>query len=309
MKTLLRCTTLFCLSISLGTPALGQPTSSPSIIQTQPSIVGSWSMIDDREHYLMIFNSVGEVNVLLEQVYGDYKYYKTPTSDENSLINQVANASFKPEPPLKYRVKGNLLTVTTRDGTDDTRRLVFTANGRSFDMIQDDVKSSFTFNRVSDSIEMPNNSESLATAESQFHGLSKLVALQTAQTKYWQKQRRFSPKIHNLSFKALLESDRLYNYRILQVTQRQSTIVAIPKQPSLRSYVMRIDRIGRQNKLFTGILCATDRPSQQLTAVVQLPNNQQTCPAKTHNINLPSRLIENLSSVTPGAKVPENKNG
>jgi Type IV pilin-like G and H, putative len=302
MKTLLRCATLFCMSLSLGTSTIllpreianAEPSVTPPTVQTQPSLLGTWTSPQEKLKAILIFNDAGEINFFEEKIYGDYKYYKlTP---DYFLMSQLSNDSLKLDTWPKYQVQGNKLTVTTVNGTDDLRRLEFSADGQTVTFIKEDnASSNFTVKRINNNTQPPANTETKETVQGHFHGLKKLVAIQTAQTQYWQKKRRFATKIQNLSLKSYPESDRLYEFKIIQINQRESTIAAIAKQPNLSSYVMRVDRIGRRQQLFDGLLCGTDRPSNVKPPVPQIQDKKLTCQTKTHRIDLPFSITRSLA--------------
>jgi Type IV pilin-like G and H, putative len=302
MKTLLRCATLLCMSLSLGTSTIflpreianAEPSVTPPTVQTPPSLLGTWTAPQEKLKAILIFNDAGEINFFEEKIYGDYKYYKlTP---DYFLMNQLSNDSLKLEAWPKYQVQGNKLTVTSVNGPEDLRRLEFSADGQSVTFIKEDnTSSNFTVKRVNNNTQPPANTETKETVQGHFHGLKKLVAIQTAQTQYWQKKRRFATKIQNLSLKSYPESDKLYEFKIIQINQRESTIAAIAKQPNLHSYVLRVDRIGRRQQLFDGLLCGTDRPSNEKPPVPQIQDKKLTCQTKTHRIDLPFSITRSLA--------------
>jgi hypothetical protein len=63
-------------------------------------------------------------------------------------------------------------------------------------------------------------------------------------------------------------------------------ITAMATQPNLHSYVLQVDRIGRRQQPFAGILCATDRPSTQQLPLPQLKDKKLVCPTKTHQVDI-----------------------
>jgi Type IV pilin-like G and H, putative len=301
MKTLLRCATLLCMSLSLGTSAIllprdianAEPSVTPPTVQTQPSLLGTWTSPQESIKAILIFNDAGEINFFEEKIYGDYKYYQL--NPDYSLMNQLPNDSLQLDAWPKYQVQGNKLTVTPANGTADQRRLEFSADGQSVTFIKEDnTNSNFTVKRINNNTQPPANTETRETAQGHFHGLKKLVAIQAAQTQYWQKKRRFATKMQNLSLKPYPASDRLYDFKIVQISQRESTIAAIAKQPNLRSYVLRVDRIGRRQQLFNGLLCVTDRPSNEKPPLPQTQDKKLTCQTKTHQIDLPSYISRSL---------------
>jgi hypothetical protein len=210
MKTLLRSTLLFCLSISLGTTALAEPTPVPSTTST-PLLAGTWSATVSGENIIFIFNNAGDINLVESKTYGDYKHYEFPDARYSNLLSQIAQGKFVVESALKYKVQGNLLEVTSVGGRIHKNRLDFTNNGRTLSFSEEkDSKPLLTVQRISDSTELPKETESLATVQGHFYGLQKLISLQTAQTDYWAKKRRFANQLQSLKIKPLPESDRSY---------------------------------------------------------------------------------------------------
>jgi hypothetical protein len=92
----------------------------------------------------------------------------------------------------------------------------------------------------------------------------------------------------------LPDSDQLYRYELVKQSTRQNIIAAIPTQPNLRSFVLQLDRVGLRQQPFKGILCGTDRPSDQLPLLPQLKGKKLTCPTNTHSIDFNSSIIKSL---------------
>ena len=192
------------------------------------------------------------------------------------------------------------IKVTNPDGKIEKNTLNFTNNGRTVSFTKEgESEILVSFEKVSDSTEFPKNTESLTTVESHFHGLRKLLALQVAQSDYWMQQRRFTSQIASLSSKVKLlpESDRSYRYELVKQGQRQSIIAAIPTQPNLRSFVLQLDRVGRRQQPFKGLLCGTDRPSDQAPPLPQLKKKELACAAKTHQIDFNTSIEQSLLKV------------
>jgi hypothetical protein len=292
MKALLR-SILLCLM--LGTPALAEPTTTTN--QNQQSLLGTWTGELTNLPIVIIFDNTGVVNVLSEKAYGDYKYYELPGGDYNRLISRVSDESSAIEQPLKYKRQGNIIEVTNPDGRIEKNTLDFTNNGLTLSFGKEGMPGVLvSVNKVSDSTEFPKNTESQATVDGHFNGLRKLVALQVAQSDYWLRKRRFASQIASLSSKVkpLPDSDRLYSYKLVKQSPRQSIIAAIPTQPNLRSFVLQLDRVGRRQRPFKGILCATDRPSDQMPP---LPEPGFTCATKTHQIDFNYPIERSLLKV------------
>lgn len=302
MKTLLRCATLLLMSLSLGTPAMllprdsanAEPIGTPPVVKNSPSLLGTWQITQEGiSDVILIFTDAGEVNLFEEKTYGDYKYYQRPT--DYSFMSQLSNDFLKLEAWPKYQIQGNILTVKPVNSSEDRRRLEFSADGQTATFIKEEnTSSNITVKRISNSTQPPANTQTIAMLQGNFHGLKRLIAIQTAQIKYWQKKRRFAAKIQNLSLKPYPEGDKFYEFKIVQISPRESTIVAIAKQPDLRSYVLRVDRIGRRQKLFDGLLCGTDRPSNEKPPAPQIQNKILTCQTKTHQIDLPVEISRSL---------------
>ncbi len=137
----------------------------------------------------------------------------------------------------------------------------------------------------------------MATVKSHFHGLRKLVALQAAQADYWIQKKRFATKIQSLKIKSLPDSDRSYRYELVKQSLRQSVIAAIPMQPTLRSYVLQLDRVGLAKQPFNGMICATDRPFTKLVPLPQLKNKDLVCPTTSHQVNFGTAIRQFLLKV------------
>jgi hypothetical protein len=295
MRALLR-SILLCLI--LGTPALAESAPTTTTNQNQPSLTGTWSWKFINRTIIFIFDNAGAINTLVEMNYGDYKYYEMSGADYNSLMNRISGQQPKADPPLKYKRQGNILEVTNLDGKIEKSSLSFTNNGRTVNLTREgESEIIVSFERVSDSLDAPKNTESLATVEDHFHGLRKLVALQVAQSDYWVQKRRFAKQIQNLKFKPLPDSDRSYRFELVKQSQRQSIIAAIPTQPNLRSFVLQLDRVGGRQQPFKGILCGTDRPSSQPSPLPQLKNKDFTCPLQTHRVDFNTSIKQSLLKV------------
>ncbi len=284
MKALLR-SILLCLMV--GTPALAEPTPSATINQNQQSIIGTWSTNIFNQSIVIIFDNTGVIKIVSEKTYGDYKYYEL--AEYNKLMDQISNESFKLDPDLKYKQQGNSLEVTHPDGRIEKNTLDFVNSGRTLNLSRENNSESVAvFTKVSDSNEISKNTESLTTLEGHFQGLRKLVALQTAQSDYWVQKKRFVSQLTNLNskIKPMPNSDRSYRYELLKQGQRQSIIAAIPTQPNLRSFVLQLDRVGRRQQPFNGIICGTDRPSDQIPPLPQFKKKELVCAPKTHQVDL-----------------------
>jgi Type IV pilin-like G and H, putative len=293
MKILLRSTLLLCLSLLFGKPILAQPSLSPAT--AQPTLLGTWSTDFFSKEVIIIFDKAGTINVLGKKTYSNYEYYQFPDAEEYGMMQQIANGKFVIDPSPKYKVQDNLVEITISNGSVDQWRLDFTNNGRTVNFTaKDQTKPSFSFQRVSENSELPQGTEPLATVESHFNGLHKLVALQVAQANYWIQKKRFATTIQGLKVKSLPDSDRSYRYELIKQNPRQSTIAAIPLQPNLRSYVLQLDRIGLSHQPFNGIICATDRPFAKLLPLPQLKKNGLTCPAATHNVDFGNAIRQSL---------------
>jgi Type IV pilin-like G and H, putative len=294
MKALFCCTSLLFLGLFSGNPIAAQPTPTPT--PTAPAntsgttnadaFVGTWLVEEGNQRFLIILNRTGEMNVAREQVYGDYRYYQQIIADYSFLMSRLNRNSLEPDPLPKYRIQGNLIKVNV-NGTDSEMRFEFAADRQSIQFFNGTATTpNSTFKRFSDRTELPVDTESTATVESHFFGLKKLVAIQVAETKYWQKRRRFTQQLSSLTLPQLAQSDERYSYQITQANRKQSIITAIPKQPNLRSYVLQIDHKGLRNQPFNTLLCGTDRPSNQLPALPKVVNKKLTCPAQTHAIEI-----------------------
>jgi hypothetical protein len=282
MKALLR-SILLCLI--LGTPALAEPVPTTTPDQNQHSLTGTWSWNFIDLPIIFIFDNNGLINALGEKTYGDYKYYEFPGADYSKLMNRVSGEASEIDPPLKYKRQGNIIEVTNPDGRVEKNILNFINNGRTVNLSKEgESEVLVSFQKVSDSAEPPKNTESQATVESHFNGLNKLVALQVAQSDYWIQKRRFAKELQTLKVKPLPDSDRSYRYELVKQSPRQNIIAAIPTQPNLRSFVLQLDRVGRRQQPFKGILCGTDRPSDQLPSLPQLKGKNLTCPTTTHPV-------------------------
>lgn len=294
MKALFCCTSLLFLGLFSAIPLAAQPTPTP--IPSTPTktpdtvnadaFIGTWLVEEGNQRFLIILNRTGEMNFAREQVYGDYRYYQQIIADYSFLMSRLDRNSLEPDPLPKYRIQGNLIKVNV-NGTDSEMRFEFAADRQSIQFFNDTATTpNSTFKRFSDRTELPVDTESTATVESHFFGLKKLVAIQVAETKYWQKRRRFTNQLSSLTLPQLAQSDERYSYQITQANRKQSIITAIPKQPNLRSYVLQIDRTGRRNQPFNTLLCGTDRPSNQLPAFPKVVDKKLTCPTQTHPIEI-----------------------
>ncbi len=294
MKKILCSTLLLCLSLVPATVA--QPTPNPAI--TQPTLLGTWSSDLLGKETIIVFDKAGKVNLLNKKTYGNYEYYQFPDAEEYGMMQQIANGKFTIEPSPKYKLKDNLVEITIPNGSVDQLRLDFTNNGRTVNFTEkDQAKSSFSLQRVSDSSELPQGTEPLATVESHFHGLRKLVTIQVAQADYWIQKKRFATAIQGLKVKSLPDSDRSYRYELVKQSPRQSIIAAIPTQPNLRSYVLQLDRVGLRQQPFNGIVCATDRPFTKLLPLPQLKNKDLICPTTTHQVGFGTSMRRLLLKV------------
>ncbi len=292
MKALLR-SSLLCFMLSV--PALAESAPTTTLSQNQYSLTGTWSWKILNLPIIFIFDKNGVINVLGERTYGDYKYYELPGADYSKLMSRVSGESSAAEPLLKYKQLGNIIEVTNPDGKIEKNSLKFTNNGRTVTLSKEDGSEVLvSFDKVSDSVDLPKNTESLATVEGHFHGLNKLVTLQVAQSDYWLQKRSFAKQLQNLKIKSLPDSDRSYRYELVKQNPRQSIIAAIPTQPNLRSFVLQLDRVGRRQQPFKGILCATDRPSEQPALLPQLKKKELTCPATTHKIDFNFSIQQSL---------------
>jgi Type IV pilin-like G and H, putative len=290
MKALLR-SILLCLI--LGTPTLAEP--APTTSQNQYSMAGTWSWKFLNLPIIFIFDNNGVINALGEKTYGDYKYYEFPGADYSKLMNRIGNGSSEVDPLLKYKQQGNFIEVTNPDGRIEKNALNFTNNGRTVKLSKEgDSEILVSFDKVSDDTELPKSTESQATVEGHFNGLRKLVALQVAQSDHWVQKRSFAKQLQSLKFKPLPDSDQLYRYELVKQSTRQNIIAAIPTQPNLRSFVLQLDRVGLRQQPFKGILCGTDRPSDQLPLLPQLKGKKLTCPTNTHSIDFNSSIIKSL---------------
>jgi Type IV pilin-like G and H, putative len=295
MKVLLR-SILLCLILS--TPVLAEPAPNKTTNQNQFSMIGTWSLKISNRQFVFIFNNTGEINALAEKNHGSYKYYEFPNGDYDILMNRISGEAPEIELPLKYKQQGNVIEVTKPNGEIQKNSLNFTNNGRTVSLSKKGESEILaTFDKVSDVVELPKNTESLATIEGHFQGLQKLVALQTAQSDYWVQKKRFATGLQSLKVKQLPDSDRLYRYELVKQSPRQNIIAAIPTQPNLRSFVLQLDRVGRRQQPFNGIICATDRPSEQLAPSPQLKNKGLTCPATTHEVDFNTSIRQSLLKV------------
>jgi Type IV pilin-like G and H, putative len=296
MKTLLRSTLVLCLSISFGTPLRAEAQPNPSVLQ--PSLAGTWSSTVFGDDAIVIFDKAGNVNLLSKKIQGDYKYYQFPDAEYYGLMQQVASGKFVVEPSPKYKVQGNMVEVAVFNGNVTKLRLDFTDNGRIVNFIEENQpKPSFSFKRISEDSELPKETESLATLEGHFHGLRKLMVLQVAQADLWTQKRRFAKELQTLKIKPLPESDRSYRYELVKQGQRQSIIAAIATQPNLRSFVLQLDRVGLRQQPFNGIICATDRPSDQMPLLPLLKNKGLVCATKTHQVDFNPQIRRSLLKV------------
>jgi Type IV pilin-like G and H, putative len=292
MKSLLR-SILFCLI--LGTPALAEPAQTTTTNQNQHSITGTWSWKFLNAPIIFIFDKAGSMDALGEKTYGNYKYYEFPGANYIQLMNRISGRSPEMEFPLKYKQQGNIIEVTNPSGSIEKNTLNFTNNGRTVKLSKvGDSEILASFDKVSDSVELPKNTESKATIEGHFNGLRKLVALQVAQSDHWIQKRRFAKELKGLKMQPLPDSDRLYRYELVKQSPRQNVIAAIPTQPNLRSFVLQLDRVGRRQQPFKGILCGTDRPVAQIPPLPQLKNKNLTCPTTTHRVDFNSSISKSL---------------
>lgn len=292
MKALLR-SILLCLILS--TPVLAESAPTTTTNQNQHSLTGTWSWKLLNLPVIVIFDNNGVINLLSEKKHGNYKYYEFSGAGYSRLMSRISGEAPEVLPPLKYNRKGNIVELTNSDGKIEKNTLDFTNNGRTVTFSKEDKSEILvSFNKVSDGVEAPPNTESLATVESHFHGLRKLVALQVAQSDYWIQKRRFAKQLQVLNVKPLPNSDRLYRYELVKQSPRQNIIAAIPTQPNLRSFVLQLDRVGRRQQPFKGILCGTDRPSNQLPPLPQLKGKNLTCPNKTHLVDFNPSISQSL---------------
>jgi hypothetical protein len=292
MKALLR-SILLCLI--LGTPALADSVTTKTTSQNQYSMIGTWSWKFLNLPVIFIFDNNGVLNALSEKTYGDYKYYELPNADYGKLMSRISGEPPVIEAPLKYKQQGNNIEVTNPDGRIEKNILNFINNGRTVNLSKaGEPEILVSFDKVSDSIELPRNTESQSTVEGHFNGLHKLVALQVAQSDHWIQKRRFAKQLQELKVKPLPDSDRLYRYELVKQSSRQNIIAAIPTQPNLRSFILQLDRVGRRKQPFKGILCGTDRPSDQLPPIPQLKEKNLTCPNKTHLVDFNPSISQSL---------------
>jgi Type IV pilin-like G and H, putative len=294
MKKILCSTLLLCLSLAPAT--IAQPTPNPAT--TQPALLGTWSSDLFIKEVIIVFDKAGKVNLLNKKTYGDYEYYQFSDAEEYGMMQQIANGKFAIEPSPKYKLQDNLVEITIPNGSVDRFRLDFINNGRTVNFTEkDQTKPSFSLQRVSDNPELPKGTEPLATVESHFHGLRKLVALQVAQADYWIQKKRFATTIQGLKLKSLPDSDRSYRYELVKQSPRQSIIAAIPTQPNLRSYVLQLDRTGLSQQPFNGMVCATDRPFVKLVPLPQLKNKALVCPSTSHQVGFGTAIRRSLLKV------------
>jgi Type IV pilin-like G and H, putative len=292
MKALLR-SILLCLI--LGTPALADSVTTKTTSQNQYSMIGTWSWKFLNLPVIFIFDNNGVLNALSEKTYGDYKYYELPNADYGKLMSRISGETPVIEAPLKYKQQGNNIEVTNPDGRIEKNILNFINNGRTVNLGKaGEPEILVSFDKVSDSVELPRNTELQSTIEGHFNGLHKLVALQVAQSDHWIQKRRFAKQLQELKVKPLPDSDRLYRYELVKQSSRQNIIAAIPTQPNLRSFILQLDRVGRSKQPFKGILCGTDRPSDQLPPVPQLKEKNLTCPNKTHLVDFNPSISQSL---------------
>jgi hypothetical protein len=129
------------------------------------------------------------------------------------LISSIADKSLKKE-DAKYQIQGNILKVASSNYNIDIKRMEFTKDGLTMDLVEDATLNTpvrkVTLKRISESIEIPKETEPLATSENHFYRLRKLVHLQYAQANYWQNKRRFAAQIKNLKLESFPASDQLY---------------------------------------------------------------------------------------------------
>jgi Type IV pilin-like G and H, putative len=292
MKALLR-SILLCLILS--TPALAEPAPTTTTNQNQYSLTGTWSWKFFNVPIVFVFDNAGVINAFSEKNYGDYKYYELPGADYNRLMNRVSGKTSEMELPLKYKRQGNIIEVTNPSGGIEKNTLNFTNNGRTVKLSREgESEVIISFEKVSDSTEAPKNTESLTTVEGHFNGLRKLVALQVAQSDHWVQKKRFAKQLQGLKVTALPDSDRSYRYELVKQNPRQSIIAAIPTQPNLRSFVLQLDRVGRRQQPFKGILCATDRPSDLRPPLPQLKGKNLTCSTTTHPVDFNLSISRSL---------------
>jgi Type IV pilin-like G and H, putative len=294
MKALLR-SILLCFILSI--PALAESTPTTTTSQNQHSLNGTWSWKFLNLPIIFIFDKNGVINALGEKTYSDYKYYEFPGADYSKLMSRVSGESSEVDPILKYKQQGNIIEVTHPDGRIEKNSLNFTNNGRTVNLSREgESEILVSFDKVNNSVDLPKNTESLATVEGHFHGLRKLVALQVAQSDYWIQKRRFANQLASLSSKVkpLPDSDQYYSYELVKQSPRQNIIAAIPIKPNLRSFVLQLDRVGRRQQPFKGILCATDRPSNQRSPLPQLKSKNLTCPTTTHLVDFNPSISRSL---------------
>ncbi len=244
---------------------------------------------------VFVFDNAGVINAFSEKNYGDYKYYELPDADYDKLMSRISGRTPEMEVPLKYKRQGNIIEVTNSSGGIEKNTLNFTNNGRTVNLSREGESEVIaSFEKVNDSTEAPKNTESLTTVEGHFNGLRKLVALQVAQSDHWVQKKRFAKQLQGLKVTALPDSDRSYRYELVQQNPRQSIVVAIPTQPNLRSFVLQLDRVGRRQQPFKGILCATDRPTDQRPPLPQLKSKSLTCPTTTHPVDFNLSISRSL---------------
>jgi Type IV pilin-like G and H, putative len=291
MKKILCSTLLLCLSWAPVTTA--QPTPNPA--PAEPTLLGSWYPDLSNKEVILIFDKAGTINLLRKKTYGNYEYYQFTDAEEYGMMQQIANGKFVVEPSPKYKLQDNLIEIAISDGSVNQLRLDFSNNGSTVSFTEkDQAKPSFSLQRVNDNAELPKGTEPLATVESHFHGLRKLVALQVAQADYWIQKKRFATTISGLKLKSLPESDRSYRYELVKQSPRQSVVAAIPTQPNLRSYVLQLNRTGLSQQPFNGMICATDRPFAKLVPLPQLKNKALTCPTATHQVDFGTAIRRSL---------------
>ncbi len=295
MKALLQSIALCSI---LSTPALAESAPAVTTNQNQPSIVGTWSWKLLNLPIIFIFDSNGAITAFSEQTRGNYKYYEIPGAEYSELMSRVSGKAPKVEVPLKYKLQGSRIEVTTSDGSIEKNILNFTNNGRTVSFAKEgETETLVSFNKVSDGVDLPKNAELKTTVEGHFQGLQKLVALQVAQSDYWIQNRRFAKQLQDLKVKSLPDSDRLYRYEVIKQNPRQNIIAAIPTQPNLRSFVLQLDRVGRRQQPFKGILCATDRPIAKQPPLPQLKSKNLTCPTTTHQVDFNTSIQQSLLKV------------
>jgi hypothetical protein len=283
---------------AVNIPAIAAPTpvNSPATATSQPSLRGSWSTkASSGEDVLIIFDGNGKFRYVREKTHGDYRYHELPHGRDAILMSQISNNAIKEESWENYQVSGDKITFTTSDASPSIGTITFSDGGNSL-ALKFGSSNAETLNRVNDSVELPADTESAATVAGHFHGLKKLIAIQTAQTQHWQKKKRFANNLTSLSIPAMPESDQQYRFQVLKTDRQQSIIAAVAQQPNLRSYVFRLDRdrpvAGRST--FGGILCGTDRLNGQLPAASQLQQGLRTCPAQTHEIAISTRIMAKM---------------